>query len=261
MRSETRDRCVAAMGFDQQDVVVPDMRSLLPHRGNAMRPVFLFLAGAFGVMLVAFPVSMHLLGLSTAGIVSMTLLIVVVTVGILALIRYMARAYDVDEAILAAGEAWAEWTLSPEEHKRFVTRERRSSRRLALAYAGGGVLLGLVVAGLTDDRLLGGVMIAVFLLAAGVVVTMGGPSQSAGGEAGRIVRIGPRGVHLLGRYLPLEATLTRLHAVSFQPGDPAELRFTIRSGRRMDVLNVPVPRSRAAEADALIARFRHQYDL
>jgi hypothetical protein len=226
-----------------------------------MRPVFLLLAGFFGLMLVGFPALMYAAGLSMTAIVWVTLLIVAVTVGILGFTLYLARAYDQDESSLDTGDTWAEWTVPLHEYRRFVAEERRGTRRKALAYALGGTALGLLLASLDDDSLTGIVIVVVFLLAAIVILTMGGPPRDADREDARVVRIGPRGVRVMGRYLAFDAPLTRLRGVAVEPGDQPTLCFRVKAGRRTDDLRVPVAPGHLDAAKTLVERLREEYDL
>lgn len=236
-------------------------RPLIPRAGNAMRPVFILVAGFFGVMLIGYPIFMHVMGLSTTGIVWITLLILVVATGILGFILYLARAYDHDESSLDAGEVWAEWTVPAEQYRRFVAGERRSTHRRALAYALGGAALGIGLGALENDRLLAGIMIVAFLIASIVIVTLGGPPRSASSDEARRIRIGPRGVHVMGRYLAFDAPLTRLCGVGVEPGDPPTMRFRVQSGRRTEEIRVPVSPDRLQEAEDLAERFHREQDL
>ena len=61
-----------------------------------------------------------------------------------------------------------------------------------------------------DDRLTASIMVVVFLLAALVTWFFAGPPRGARNDEARRVRIGPLGVHALGRYMPFQATMTRL---------------------------------------------------
>ena len=230
--------------------------ALLPDRRNPMRPVVIILAVFFGAMLVGFPILMLAVGLDTTGTVWVTLLIVAVAILCLGLVLALARSYDRGQAALFAGEAWAHWTVTPEEHRRFVGREQGRTWKKAAAYALGGTALG-VIFGVMSDWLTGGILIGVFLLAALVILWAGGPPRGTGDEA-REVRVGPRGIFALGRYLPLEATGTRPRSIRLEEGDPAALLFGVSSGNRLEEFRVPVPRDRLAEAEALVERFQRE---
>jgi hypothetical protein len=45
--------------------------------------------------------------------------------------------------------------------------------------------------------------------------------------------------------------------VDLEPGDPAFLRFDVRTGRRLQEVVVPVTRDQLREAEAMVERFRH----
>lgn len=233
-------------------------QAILPGRGNPMRAVLILVAVGFAVMLVVFPTLMHIAGVGTGGTIGLALLIVVVALVCLALLRMMGGAYAQDQEALFAGDTWATWRLAPDEHRRFLEDERRRVRRLAAAYAFGGVALGLVIDASTGDRLLAGIMIGVFLCAGLVIFTLSGPPREADGEAGREIRIGSRGVQVLGRYLPFHAPMTRLNRVHLQMGNPTVLRFSVRTGRRVEEIRVPVPYERIAEAEGLVERFSRE---
>ena len=234
--------------------------NVVPDRGNPMRPVVLLLAAAFGVMLVAFPALMIYVGLGTAGTVTVTLFIVVVAALCLGVVVMFARTYDRDRETLLAGEAWARWRIDSDEQQRFVGRERWRSWRMAAAYALGGAALG-VIFGLTGDWLTGGILIGAFLLATLVILVAGGPPRGADSAQASEVWVGPRGVFLLGRYMPLNATGTRATSVRLEPGNPAALLFGIRSGRRVEELRVPVPHAHLAEAAVVVERFHRELGL
>ncbi|MDQ4044994.1 MAG: hypothetical protein M3173_06045 [Chloroflexota bacterium] len=233
--------------------LVSQRRTLLPGRGNPMRPVLILIAAFFGLLLVVFPVIMQVAGVGAAGTVGMALLIVAVAVLCLAIQRAVAGAYEEGRESMLAGETLASWRLAPDEHRRFLVDERQSNQRTA-AYGLGGLALGAVLGVSTDDWLLGGIMICVFLIAATVILTMAGPRRDAGSESGREVVIGTQGVQLLGRYLPFHAPLMRLHDTELRFGDPAVLFLRIRTGYRLEEVRVPVPRDRMPEAEALVER-------
>lgn len=224
-----------------------------------MRPVLLLIAIGFGVMLVGIPALMLAVGLGAGAAIGLGVLILVVAVFLLAVIRYMSAAYEVDQEGLLAGEVVASWRLSPDEHRRFLASERRSTQRLAAAYAFGGLALGAVFA-IVGDRLLGLIMAVAFLIAATVILTLSGPPRSAGTDAGRDVLIGRRGVRVLDRYLPFHGTLTRLRGLELQPGDPAILAFRVRSGRRIVDVRVPFTLTSLPEAESLVEGVRQRRD-
>lgn len=227
-------------------------RPLLPVHGNPMRPIFIFIAVSLGAMLVGFPLMMLMLGLGIGSAIAIALLIGVTTIFLLAILRWMADQYEDDRQALLAGETLAAWRLSPDEHRRFLAGERRSTRRMAVAAVLFGSVLGVVL-GVVEDWLLGGIMIGAFLFAA-TVILLSGPSRSAATDAGSEVLIGTRGVQVLDRYVPFHAPMTRLRNVELRPGDPAVLLLTVRTGRRLEHVRVPVPRDRLAEAEALVGR-------
>ena len=232
------------------------LQALIPGRGNPMRPVLIIVAVAFAVMLIVFPALMYIAGVGTGGTIAVALLIAVVTLGCLALLRMMGETYAQDHQVMLAGHTWAAWRLTADEHRRFLDDERRRTRRLAAAYTLGDVALGLVIGAVADDWLTGGIMIRVFLCVGVITLTLAGPPREADGEAGRDVKIGPDGVQILGRYLPFNAPLMRPQDVRFQTGSPAVLRFTVRTGRRVEEVRMPVPHESMAEAEALVERFR-----
>lgn len=230
--------------------------ALLPNRRNPMRPVVMILAVFFGAMLVGFPILMLAVGLGTGSTIGVTLLIVAVALFCLGIVLALARSYDRGQEALFAGEAWARWTVTPEEHRRFVGQEQGRAWKKAAAYALGGTALGATF-GILGDWLTGSIMIGVFLLATFVIIWAGGPPRGSGDEAHE-VRVGPRGIFALGRYLPLEATGTRPRSVRLEEGDPAALLFAVSAGSRLEAFRVPVPRERLTEAEALVARFQRE---
>lgn len=236
-------------------------RSFIPRPGNAARPVFFVIAGFFGIMLVGYPVFMYTVGLGTGSIVWITLLIAVIAVGALWFTSYYGRSLQRDEARLDAGEVWAEWTVPEWQHRRFLEAERSSTNRMAILLALGGTALGLVLAWPAQDWLLAGIMTGSFLLAAGVTFFLGGPPRSAHGDDARHVRIGPSGVHLLGRYIPFEATMTRLRAVNISDGDPPVMTLSVHAGRRIDQIRVPIAPDRVEQAEAVAERLRREHNL
>jgi hypothetical protein len=222
-----------------------------------MRPVLVILAVGFLLMLIAFPVGMVLLGMGTGGIIGVTLLIIAVAGGILAWAWYLAGTYERDRTELIEGEVWARWQLSPDEFRRFHAGERMRSLRLAAAYAAGGTALGVFFMTVGEDRVTGWIMIGAFLLAVIVIITAGGPPWRVTDEA-REVRIGSQGVQVLGRYLPLNGPGSRPGGVELRSGDPTELRFSVRTGRRVEEIRVPVPQAHMAEAEQVAERFRNE---
>ena len=98
--------------------------ALLPNRRNPMRPVVMILAVFFGAMLVGFPILMLAVGLGTGSTIGVTLLIVAVALFCLGIVLALARSYDRGQEALFAGEAWARWTVTPEEHRRLDERSR-----------------------------------------------------------------------------------------------------------------------------------------
>ena len=233
-------------------------QTLMPARGNPMRPVLIFVAAFFGLMLVVFPVLMQIGGVGTGGTIGVALLIFVTAIIMLAALRALANAYEGPRLDLLAGEAWVQWQLAPDEHRRFLAGERRLFERRAMGYALAGLVLGPVLGAILDDWLLAVILPVVFLAAAIVILTMARPGKAAENAAAREVRVGARGVHFLGAYLPLKGPGTRLVRVRVQPGDPAILRFDVRTGRRTEGIRVPVPRDRVPEAEALVERFQRE---
>jgi hypothetical protein len=236
-------------------------RSLIPQPGNAARPVFFLIAGCFGLMLVGYSIFMYAIGLDAASIVWITLLIVVVAAGALWFTIHLGRTLQRDEAQLDAGEIWAEWTVPEEPFRRFVAAEGRGKRRQAFACAAGGVATGLALGALEGDRLLAGIIIVVFLLAALVIVFLAGTPRHANHDDGRHIRIGPGGVRLLGRYMPFETTMTRLRAVDIADGDPPVMALTVRAGRGFVQIRVPVAPDQLGQAEAVAERLRQVHGL
>src|SRR5690554_5960884 len=91
-------------------------RTILPVRGNPMRPMMIFLAAAFGVMLIGFTALMIAVGLGAGGTITVAIIIVIVAVIILAVVRYLADAYEEGRQSMLAGDTLAEWRLSRDEH-------------------------------------------------------------------------------------------------------------------------------------------------
>lgn len=240
---------------------MPNHRSLIPRSGNAARPVFFIVLIGFALMLIGFPILMYAVGIGTAGIVWISLLILAVTIGMLWFTVAFGRNLDRDENRLDAGEVWAEWIVPARDHRAFIADERRATNRRAVASALGGTAFGLLLAWLADDLLLGGIMIAAFLLAGLVTFFFAGPPRRAGTEADRHVRIGPGGIHHLGRYTPFETTLTRLREVAIEDGVPPVMALTVRAGRRLDQIRVPVDSDQLHQAEAVAARLRQAHDL
>lgn len=234
---------------------------IVPPPGNSARPVFFLIAVSFGVMVVGFPIFMYVVGLSTATIVWITLFIAAICAGVLWLTVHLGRNLQRDADRLDAGEVWGEWTVPLQQHRRFVDGERRTTNRTALGFAAGGTALGVVLARLEQDWLLGAIMTGVFLLAAGVIYFLAGPPRSAHSDDARHVRIGPAGVHVLGRYLPFKTTMTRLHAVDIADGDPPVMRLTVQAGRQIDQIRVPVAPDQLDQAEAVADRLRQMHEL
>lgn len=229
-------------------------RTLLPPHGNPTRPVMLHLAATFGLMLIGFPAIM--LGESIAGAVGVAVFIAVVAGVCLGILWGFAEEYESDRASLLADEAWAEWTLSTDEHRTFLADERRRSRNLAATLGFGGSAVGLVIAGFGGNPLFGGITVVVFLCMGLVVLIATRLPPSAGGDAGREVVVGWRGALVLGRYLPFDAARRELARVELRYGYPAVLLFHVLVEHRPHQLRVSVPNDRMAEAEALMERFR-----
>ncbi len=238
-----------------------DRRSLIPPPGKSARPVFFIVLVGFGLMLIGFPILMYALGLGIGSIVGITLLILLVMVGILWFTIALGRSLDRDEERLDAGEVWAEWLVPFQDHRAFVADERRTTNRRAIATALGGTAFGLLLAWLADDALLGGIMTGAFLLAGLVTYFFAGPPRHAGSDDARRVRIGPTGVHFLGRYMPFRTTLTRLRVVDIRDDAPPVMVLTVHAGRRIDQIRVPVPPEQLETAEAVAERLRLEYDL
>lgn len=236
-------------------------RSLIPPPGNSARPVFLAISGLFGIMLVGYPIFMYAVGLNAAAIVWITLLIAAISAGALWLTVHLGRKLQQDADRLDAGEIWAEWTVPLQQHRRFLDAERKRTNRMALALALGGTALGLVLAWPEQDWLLGGIMTGSFLLAAGVTFFLGGPPRTAHRDDARHVRIGPSGVHVLGRYMPFKMTMTRLDRVDIADDDPPVMRLTVRAGRRIDEIRVPIAPDQLDQAEAVAERLRRMHEL
>lgn len=236
-------------------------RPLIPRPGNAARPVFFLLAGFFGLMLIGFPILMYVLGLGTASIVWITLLILAVAVGMLWFSVRLGQNLQQDEESIEAGEVWADWTVPTREHRTFVANERRSTNRRALLYGLGGVAMGLGWWLIADDRLTASIMVVVFLMAALIIFFFAGPPRGASNDEARRVRIGPLGVHSLGRYMPFRTTMIRLHGIEISDGVPPLMRFTVRAGRRLDEIRVPIPADHLHLAQQVAERLRRQHNL
>jgi hypothetical protein len=235
-------------------------RPLIPRPGNAVRPVFFLLAFFFGLMLIGFPILMYAVGLGTASTVWITLLILAVAVGMLWFTVRLGQNLQQDEESIEAGEVWTEWTVPPREHRAFVANERRSTNRRALLYGVGGVAMGLGWWRLADDRLTASIMVVMFLLAALIIFFFAGPPRGGNDDARR-VRIGPLGVHSLGRYLPFHTTMIRIHDIEIDDGVLPFMRFTVRAGHRLDEIRVPIPRDQLHLAKEVAQRLRRQHDL
>jgi hypothetical protein len=241
-----------------KEIPVSNFQVLMPSRGNPMRPIPIFVAVFFGLMLIVFPVLMQIGGVGTGGTVGVTILIVVTATITLAALRALGNAYEGPRLDLLAGEAWVQWQLAPDEHRRFLADEWRLFERRATGYALAGLVLGPLLGAILDDWLLAVILLLVFLAVAIVILTMARPGKAAENAAAREVRIGARGVHFLEAYLPLQGPGTQLVGVHLQPGDLAELRFDVRTGRRVEEIRMPVPRDRVPEAEEVVERFQRE---
>jgi hypothetical protein len=236
-------------------------RPLIPPPGNAARPVFFLVACFFGLMLVGYPIFMYAMGLGITAIIWITLCIAGVAVGVMWYTVRLGQNLAEDARQLDAGDVWAEWLVPDDQHRRFVASLRRGTNRRALLTAMGGVGLGAGYAVLGDDWLGAVIMVVVFALAALVTWFFAGPPRDVHTEKSRRVRIGPDGVHSLGRYLPFRTTLIRLRDIEVVDGVSPELRFTVSSDRRRDVLRVPVPASQLPQIDDPVHRLRRMHDM
>jgi hypothetical protein len=228
-------------------------RFVVPPQGNPMRPVTMLLAAFFAAMLVGFPILTIYVGLGTGSVILISLVIVITAALCLGFTIWMANSVERDRVSLESTDAWASWWLSVDEYRQFVESERRKNIAWAFTY----LVLGLGLAAFfylqADDQLTSTIMVVVFTLLFVVMVAIGGPPWRATDDA-REVRIGPRGVQALGRYTPMEATLTRLHSVSLEEGDPAVIIFQIRSGRQFQYIRIPVTQGRWEDAEAIARR-------
>jgi len=229
-------------------------RFVLPPQGNPLRPVTLLLAGFFALALVGFPMLMGYVGLGTGSMIVIALVILVTAAACLGFTIWMANSVERDRVALDSADAWASWWLSVDEYRRFVASERRRSLGWAITYLIFGLGLAAFFAFRLDDQVTASIMVVVFLFVVVLMVTLGGPPWRATDSA-REVRIGPRGVQALGRYTPIEATLTRMHSVALEEGDPDVITFQIRSGRQFQYIRVPVTEGRQDEAEAVVRRF------
>jgi hypothetical protein len=202
-------------------------RSLIPRPGNAARPVFFLVLVTFGLMLVGFPILTLAVGLGIGTVLLTILIILPIALGTLWLVAATGRNLDRDEQRLDAGDVWAEWTVSERERRAFVADEHRSTVRRALFFAGVGAILGFGYWLFADDSLSAWVMVSVFLLAT-VVTLFTGPPRSARSDSARHVRIGPKGVHSLGRYQPVRMSGVRGGRVDVEHGDPSRSRGAVR---------------------------------
>src|SRR5690606_2038239 len=168
---------------------------------------------------------------------------------------WMANSVERDRVALVSADAWASWWLSVDEYRRFVASERRRSLGWAITYLILGLGLAAFFAFRLDDQVTASIMVVVFLFVVVLMVTLGGPPWRATDSA-REVRIGPRGVQALGRYTPIEATLTRMHSVALEEGDPDVITFQIRSGRQFQYIRVPVTEGRQDAAEVVVRRCR-----
>jgi hypothetical protein len=230
-------------------------RVIVPGPGNPMRPILLFIAGAFGAFLIVFPTIMRLAGVGWAGTIGVAILIIVTAVICLAMLKAVSGVYERDQADLLGGDAWAQWQLTPAEHERFVADERRRYGRQAASSALVGLVLGPVLGVVADDWLLCLILMSVFMVAAVVILAMVRPRRAGTNARARDVIVGPRGVYLLGRYLPLQGLGIRVTHAVLEPGDPAVMRFDVRSGRRLQEVVVPVTSGHLHDAKAVVERF------
>jgi hypothetical protein len=232
-------------------------RFVLPPHGNPMRPVTLLLAGFFTLALVVFPILMAYVGLGMGSMILIALVILVTAAACLGFTIWMANSVERDRIALDSADAWASWWLSVDEYRRFVASERRRSLRWAITYLVLGLGLAAFFSFRLEDKVTATIMVVVFLIVVVLMVTLGGPPWRATDSA-REVRIGPRGVQALGRYTPMEATLTRLHSVALEQGDPAMITFQIKSGRQFQYIRIPVTQGRWEDAVAITRRFNEQ---
>ena len=230
-------------------------RAIVPRPGNPMRPILLFITGAFGVFLIVVPTIMLLAGVGWGGAIGVAILIILTAMICLATLKALSSVYERDQTDLLGGEAWAQWQLTHAEHERFVAGERRRYGRQAASYAVVGLVLGPVLGVVADDWLLCLILTGVFMVVALVILTMVRPRRAETNPRVRDVIIGPRGVHLLGRYLPLQGPGIRVTNAVVEPGDPAVMRFDVRTGRRLQEVVVPVGGDQLKEAEAVVERF------
>lgn len=252
----------------------PIRRFLALTPGNPMNPVTLLVLGFFAIVLIGFPVLMAALDMPTRDIVLVMVVVVLVAVGLIAFMVSMGRRYARDFERLVGGEHWVHWTVTPDEHQRFVTSERTRSRKDARLY----VLFSLVVAvigagvmwrytGTSEGAAIGfGVLTAIGAL---VVVTTwfwgGARPRHEATDIGDIY-LGDLGIYHLGRYTPVQGFNLFLTAADYLAEDPPALRFAIGSRTqhgyvRTNEVRVMVPSGRETEAEEIAARYQRQFNL
>jgi hypothetical protein len=228
---------------------------LLPPPGNPIRPVMIILEVFFGLALIGFPAMMYAVGLAATSVVIMAIVILLTAMLCIGIVGWMSRQIEQDRIRLEASDALAQWWLSVDEFTRFVATERRRNGKWAAGYLLFGLAVAMFFAVWGDDMITASVVAIAFLLAASVRFFLGGPPFRARDDA-REVRIGSRGVHALGRYTPLQATFTQFRSVELEPGDPAVVTFSVKSGRQWVDVRVPVTQGRWDDAETVVEEFR-----
>jgi hypothetical protein len=241
-----------------------DSRSFLPPSGNPVRPILIILAVFFTLMLIAFSIGMPLLSMGAGTTILLAVIIIATAALCIGFTWRYGESFERERLAMVSGEAWARWELSPAEHQRFAGGWSKDARQNAAIAAVFGIGMGVFFLTVGDDRLTGSIMLGVFAIAALIALLVGRPPSAARQETLREVVIGPDGVMVGGRYLPLRATGVHLEDVRLEIKEAPMLHFVVRSGigpkarvnSRIETIDVPIPLERLTEAERLIERFR-----
>jgi hypothetical protein len=241
-----------------------DSRSFLPPSGNPVRPILIILAVFFTLMLIAFSIGMPLLSMGAGTTILLAVIIIATAALCIGFTWRYGESFERERAAMVSGEAWARWELSPAEYQRCAGGWSKDARQNAAIAAVFGIGMGVFFLTVGDARLTGSIMLGVFAIAALIALLVGRPPSAARQETLREVVIGPDGVMVGGRYLPLRATGVHLEDVRLEIEEAPMLHFVVRSGigpkarvnSRIETIDVPIPLERLTEAERLIERFR-----
>jgi hypothetical protein len=168
--------------------------------------------------------------------------------------------------VLPSGEpVLAHWVYEPGEWGAYTAVEVKRRTREWVGVAVTIFLVGLVSGSGGGDEgramIAAGAMVAVMILAGGMLMAKGDHQANVSGPGEAIIT--PSAILLNGRYHVLRNDTYSFHGARFDDAaHPPQLEFTIgwstRSGPTRDNIRIPVPAGREEEAREVVAAFGHR---